>query len=29
MMRADVGWDRPARRYAQLYKRVLGEPSIA
>lgn len=29
VMRADLGWDRPARRYAQLYRRVLGEPSLA
>lgn len=29
LMRRDVGWDRPARRYAQIYRRMLGEPSLA
>jgi starch synthase len=29
LMRRDVGWDRPARRYAQIYRRGLGEPSLA
>jgi len=29
LMRRDMGWDRPARRYAQIYRRVLGEPSLA
>lgn len=28
VMRRDLGWDRPARRYVQLYRRVLGEPSV-
>lgn len=28
LMRRDVGWDRPARRYVQIYRRVLGEKSL-
>lgn len=28
LMRRDVGWDRPARRYAQIYARTLGQPSL-
>jgi starch synthase len=29
IMRRDLGWDRPARRYVQVYRRLLGEPSLA
>jgi starch synthase len=29
LMRRDLGWDRPARRYLQIYRRVLGEPGVA
>jgi starch synthase len=28
ILRQDLGWDRPARRYAQLYKRLSGDPSL-
>lgn len=28
VMRRDLSWDRPARRYEQVYRRLLGDPSV-
>jgi len=28
VLRRDVGWDRPARRYLQIYRQVRGEPGV-
>lgn len=28
VMRRDLGWDRPARRYVQIYRKALGETSV-